>query len=713
MILLDERQEVLMLVTNSLKNDLNSQNQYIIGLALTALGNICSTEMARDLAPEVERLLGSTNPYIRKKAALCARRVLRKIPDMLESFVDRASDLLNDRNHAVILAGVTLMLEIADIEPATIAIFRDQTAAVCRILRALLMGGFSAEYDVGGIADPYLQVKLLRLLRILGHGSAEASDTMSDVLAQVATNTEGSRSAGNAILYECVRTIMSVESIGGLRVLAVNTLGRFLTHRDNNIRYVALTTLARVVAIDGQAVQRHRSVIVECVKDPDASIRKKALELVYALVNEGNVRSLIAELLEYLKICDAEFKPDLAAKICVLIQRYAPDTRWYVNSMIRTLREAGRYVNEEAWRALLVLILNSQQLHGYAARALYRALRTLGSAAAPSLIASAVWTIGEYGELVVSLSGGRTGKGWLEGEHVDDTAITENDLVQTVRSILERQDVPMYCREYSITALAKLSTRFPSMSSTIQGILDQHSNSTALEEQTRSVEYGRLFDHGQIRGQVLEHVPALEEAAYDAALDVETEKESDGAVGAANAAVDLAALLGLDVDGDVAAPVSGVRSAATNDSGGSVGGLSALQDLLSDTTSAVPSAVQHRFVAYSNDVISIYFTLKKGLTEGSVDILAEYVNKSAESITGFTLQAAVPKFMQLKLDPASSMALLPFSDGTPGSAATQAIHVVNSMSGKKSLVMRLRLLYSVGGKEVVQLAEVDSFPAGF
>ena len=40
MLLLDERQEVLMLVTNSLKNDLNSTDQYVNGLALTALGNI-------------------------------------------------------------------------------------------------------------------------------------------------------------------------------------------------------------------------------------------------------------------------------------------------------------------------------------------------------------------------------------------------------------------------------------------------------------------------------------------------------------------------------------------------------------------------------------------------------------------------------------------------------------------------------------------------
>ena len=72
---------------------------------------------------------------------------------------------------------------------------------------------------------------MLRLLRVLGKGDADASDQMSDILAQVATNTEGARNAGNAILYECVQTIMGVESVGGLRTLAINILGRFLANR--------------------------------------------------------------------------------------------------------------------------------------------------------------------------------------------------------------------------------------------------------------------------------------------------------------------------------------------------------------------------------------------------------------------------------------------------------------------------------------------------
>lgn len=43
------------------------------------------------------------------------------------------------------------------------------------------------------------------------------------------------------------------------------------------MRYVALNILARVVSVDLQAVQRHRSTVVDCVKDADVSIRRCAM----------------------------------------------------------------------------------------------------------------------------------------------------------------------------------------------------------------------------------------------------------------------------------------------------------------------------------------------------------------------------------------------------------------------------------------------------
>ena len=89
---------------------------------------------------------------------------------------------------------------------------------------------FNAAFRLTSTCAP-TALQVLRLLHRLGSGHADASDQMSDILAQVATNTEGARNAGNAILYECVQTIMGVDSIGGLRTLAINILGRFLANR--------------------------------------------------------------------------------------------------------------------------------------------------------------------------------------------------------------------------------------------------------------------------------------------------------------------------------------------------------------------------------------------------------------------------------------------------------------------------------------------------
>ena len=119
----------------------------------------------------------------------------------------------------------------------------------------------------------------------------------------------------------------------------MNNLGRFLVNTDKNIRYVALNTLLRVVHADHAAVQRHRATIVECLKDVDVSIKRlvslleerdrrvirfgfrRAMELCFALINSNNVRMMTNEMLEFLGVCEAEFKADCTSNMFLVMER--------------------------------------------------------------------------------------------------------------------------------------------------------------------------------------------------------------------------------------------------------------------------------------------------------------------------------------------------------------------------------------------------------
>ena len=310
-LLMTEDLEVLTLVTNSIQQDLRSDNPYIVGLALTVLGNMSSSDMCRDLFPDLDKCLRNSNSYIRKKASVACIRVITKVPELVEDTVDRIAGLLSDRSHAVMLTGCTLLQQSIILDPSHLDAYREHVPTLVRILKNLVLNNFAPEHAVAGVTDPFLQVKILQVLRQLAQDDDDAVDEMNDVLAQVATNTESNKNAGNCILYECANTILSIECEAGLRVLAIGILGPFLLNKDNNTRYVALTMLSKVVKTDLSAVQRHRATIVDCLKDPDVSIRRRALDLLYSLVNKQNVRALVREMLNYIVVAEPEERSDL------------------------------------------------------------------------------------------------------------------------------------------------------------------------------------------------------------------------------------------------------------------------------------------------------------------------------------------------------------------------------------------------------------------
>ncbi|KAF4121788.1 AP-1 complex subunit gamma-1, partial [Geosmithia morbida] len=727
-LLLDENQEVLTLVTNSLKNDLGHSNQYVVGLALCTLGNIASVEMSRDLFPEIENLISTSNPYIRRKAALCAMRICHKVPDLQEHFIEKAIQLLSDRNHGVLLCGLTLVTSLCEADEeegggeGMVEKFRAFVPGLVKTLKSLSTSGYAPEHDVTGITDPFLQVKILRLLRVLAVGDAETSEQINDILAQVATNTDSSKNVGNSILYEAVLTILDIEADSGLRVLGVNILGKFLSNRDNNIRYVALNTLIKVVAIEPNAVQRHRNTILECLRDPDISIRRRALDLSFTLINESNVRVLIRELLAFLEVADNEFKPTMTSQIGIAADRFAPNKRWHFDTMLRVMSLAGNYVKEQILSSFVRLIATTPELQTYAVQKLYLNLKK--DITQESLSQAGAWCIGEYADAL--LRGGQ----YEEEELVKE--VKESDIVDLFNLIMNSSYATQVVSEYIITALMKLTTRFsdPGQIGRIRNMLEQHQTSLDVEVQQRAVEYGNLFSFEQIRRGVLEKMPPPQIKEESRVLGPATTKKSKAAnrkskiikpseqdlldlmdtpsmeitssAPSTNNSDLLADILGGGPasPGPVSPPLQQPSSNIMDlfGSGGGASGTSSPApqtsnfDLVGSVSTPPPQQQQAPAAptvggqpCYNGHDLNVTFHTQRN-AEGMIQATARFQNTSTgASLTNVGLQAAVPKSQKLQLQSISS------SDVGPGAEATQLMRV----SGCKGpLRLRLRISFT-------------------
>lgn len=267
--------------------------------------------------------------------------------------------------------------------------------------------------------------------------------------------------------------------------------------------YVALETLNKTVGIETQAVQRHRNIILDCLRDGDISIRRRALELSFALINESNVRVLTRELLAFLEVADTEFKQSMTTKISLAAERFAPNKRWHIDTMLRMLKLAGNHVREEVLAGFIQLVAQTTDLQQYTVQKLYAALKT--DISQEGLVLAGVWVIGEYGDVLIG--GGSS----FEDEN-KTYEVSDSTVVDLLESILMSAYANQLIREYILTALMKLSSRLsgPDLQNSIKEILLQHTNSMEVEIQQRAVEYTHLFSFDAIRPAVLERMPIPE-----------------------------------------------------------------------------------------------------------------------------------------------------------------------------------------------------------
>ncbi len=216
-------------------------------MALSGLAQCLSPAMARELAPEIDRLLHQpVSPILRKKAAACALKMIQKDPELAGEgfFVDKVTGLIGDKNASVTLGGVALMTVLLGAEPGLRADYQKLLPVLIKASKSVTSSPFDPEHDVSGVPDPVLQVSLLKLMRRLGC----VSDEYVDLLAVLATTfSDSTKNVGHAVAFEVAQNILAIaQEAPQLQSLATDILSKFLgSSSDSNLRFVALCLLKR------------------------------------------------------------------------------------------------------------------------------------------------------------------------------------------------------------------------------------------------------------------------------------------------------------------------------------------------------------------------------------------------------------------------------------------------------------------------------------
>lgn len=58
-------------------------------------------------------------------------------------------------------------------------------------------------------------------------------------------------------------------------------------------------------------------------------------------------------------------------KVAILAEKYAVDYTWYVDVILNLIRIAGDYVSEEVWYRVIQIVINRDDVQGYAAKTVF------------------------------------------------------------------------------------------------------------------------------------------------------------------------------------------------------------------------------------------------------------------------------------------------------------------------------------------------------
>ncbi|KAJ2786429.1 hypothetical protein GGI15_001519 [Coemansia interrupta] len=502
-LLMEDESEYLRAVVRALRRDMHDGSEWIVCLALNAISNIGSREMAEVLTSDivVQLLSPAASMFIKKKAALCLLRLVRRFPEAVKAhqWVGRITPYLGHRDIGVTQSVASLMTALAQQYPEETR--KAASFAVRRLKSLVIDNEYTLDYVYYKVPAPWLQIKLLRLLQYYpAPESSEARSTLLSILRHIIDVSQDvprelqQMNAQYSILFEAINLGIHLDIDQGLMQECAVLLGRFITSRETNVRYLGLETMSHLAAyIDRlDSIKAYQGVIVQSLRDRDISVRRRALDLLYSMCDVENAKAIVSELLRHMAMADVALREEMALKVAILTEKFATEYGWYVDVMMRLVSLAGDHMGDEVWHRIVQVILGNEELQVYACKI---SLQTLKAPVChESAFKVSAYVLGEFGHLIANAA---------DSAPIDQLKALQSKMSSTSHS----------ARAVALTTVGKFINLFPEIKTLCLRVLDRYRGALDAELQQRACEYYALgtLEGDELLPTVFEEMPPFPE----------------------------------------------------------------------------------------------------------------------------------------------------------------------------------------------------------
>ncbi|KAH7131933.1 adaptin N terminal region-domain-containing protein [Dendryphion nanum] len=283
--------EVLMLAENQLKKDVSSPTPTVISLPLGAIPHVINPSMANSILGDLLPRLTHSHASIRKKTVVTLYRLALVYPETLRPAWPKIKERLQDdgEDPTVTAAIVNVICELGWRRP------QDFLPLAPRLFELLVDG-----------KNNWMAIKLIKLFATLTPLEPRLIKKLLPPLTKIIRET-----SAMSLLYECISGIIQggiLEAVEGTaegeevaRLCVGKLRGMMVIEGDANLKYVALLAFDKIVRSHPHLVSQQQDVILECIDDPDISIRMLALDLVVGMVNSENLNAIVGRLMRQLR----------------------------------------------------------------------------------------------------------------------------------------------------------------------------------------------------------------------------------------------------------------------------------------------------------------------------------------------------------------------------------------------------------------------------